>query len=493
MATEKQDKLSTESFPMLEQNEEKGGETKLKRELGLTDGASIIIGIIVGSGIFVSPKGVLLYSGSIGLSLIVWIVSGLLSLVGALCYAELGTMIPKSGGDYAYILDAFGPLPSFLYLWSALLVIMPTGNAITALTFANYVLEPFYPECTPPTDAVRIIAAMIICLLTAVNCQNVKMAAKVQEVFSITKVLALVLIIIAGFIHIIGGNSQNLSLETMVQDTTTSPGRIALSFYSGLFSYAGWNYLNFVTEELKEPNKNLPRAIYISLPMITIIYVLANVAYFAVLSPTELLASSAVAVTFGNKLFGVMRWIMPFFVACSTFGAVNGGIFASSRLFFVGARNGHMPNSMALINIKHLTPIPCLILLGVLTLLLLTTSDVYILINFTSFVESLFITMSVGGLLYLRWKRPDLPRPIKVNILFPVVFFLTCGFLVIMPVFEEPHVVGVGLAIIASGIPVYVVFIGWTRKPAWLRKSIVTMDHTIQKLFYAVPEDSHEE
>jgi len=404
------------------------------------DGASIIIGIIVGSGIFVSPKGVLQYSGSIGLSLIIWIVSGLLSLVGALCYAELGTMIPKSGGDYAYILDAFGPLPSFLYLWSALLVIMPTGNAITALTFANYVLEPFYPECEPPTDAVRIIAAMLICLLTAVNCQNVKMAAKVQEVFSITKVLALVLIIIAGLIHMIGGNAQNLSLETMMQDTTTSPGRIALSFYSGLFSYAGWNYLNFVTEELKEPNKNLPRAIYISLPMITIIYVLANVAYFAVLSPTELLSSSAVAVTFGNKLFGVMRWIMPFFVACSTFGAVNGGIFASSRLFFVGARNGHMPKSMALINIKHLTPIPCLIILAVISLGLLTTSNVYILINFTSFVESLFITMSVGALLYLRWKKPDLPRPIKVNIFFPIVFFLICGFLVIMPVFEEPHV-----------------------------------------------------
>lgn len=486
-------KLSAESLPMLEINESDESQTKLKRELGLMDGASIIIGIIVGSGIFVSPKGVLQYSGSIGLSLIVWIVSGLLSLVGALCYAELGTMIPKSGGDYAYILDAFGPLPSFLYLWSALLVIMPTGNAITALTFANYVLEPFYPECAPPTEAVRIIAAMLICLLTAVNCQNVKMAAKVQEVFSITKVLALVLIIIAGLIHMIGGNAQNLSLENMMQDTTTSPGRIALSFYSGLFSYAGWNYLNFVTEELKEPNKNLPRAIYISLPMITVIYVLANVAYFAVLSPTELLSSSAVAVTFGNKLFGVMRWIMPFFVACSTFGAVNGGIFASSRLFFVGARNGHMPKSMSLINIKHLTPIPCLILLCLITLGLLTTSDVYILINFTSFVESLFITMSVGGLLYLRWKKPELPRPIKVNIVFPILFFIICGFLVIMPVFEEPHVVGIGLAIILSGVPVYAVFIGWRSKPTWLRQAILTMDNGIQKLFYAVPDDGHQD
>jgi len=486
-------KLSVETMPMLGPDESEESGTKLKRELGLMDGVSIIIGIIIGSGIFVSPKGVLQYSGSIGLSLVIWIVSGLLSLVGALCYAELGTMIPKSGGDYAYILDAFGPLPSFLYLWSALMVIMPAGNAITALTFANYVLEPFYPECDPPTDAVRIIAALLICLLTAVNCQNVKMAAKVQEVFSIIKVLALVLIIIAGSIHMIRGNAQNLSLENLMQDTTTSPGRIALSFYSGLFSYAGWNCLNFVTEELKEPNKNLPRAIYISLPMITIIYVLANIAYFAVLSPTELLSSSAVAVTFGNKLFGVMRWIMPFFVACSTFGAVNGGIFASSRLFFVGARNGHMPNCMALINIKNVTPIPSLIVLCIITLALLTTSDVFILINFTSFVESLFITMSVGGLLYLRWKQPDWERPIKVNLVLPILFFVICGFLVLMPVFEEPQVVGVGLAIILSGIPVYAIFIGWKNRPVWLKNFILNMDNGIQKLFYAVPEDTHQD
>ena len=136
---------------------------KLKRELTLIDGASMIIGIIVGSGIFVSPKGVLLYAGSVGLSCAVWALSGALSFIGALCYAELGTMIPKSGGDYAYIKHAYGPLLSFLSLWSSLLVIMPAGNAIIALTFANYILEPFYPECEPPQDAVRLIAAMLIC------------------------------------------------------------------------------------------------------------------------------------------------------------------------------------------------------------------------------------------------------------------------------------------------------------------------------------------
>jgi len=481
-----------EASKMLEGNNNEDGGTKLKRELGLFNGVGIIIGIIVGSGIFVSPKGVLLFAGSPGLAIVVWVVSGIISMVGAICYAELGTMIPKSGGDYAYILEAFGGLPAFLYVWSALVVIMPTGNAITALTFANYILDPFYPECLPPPEAVRLIAACLICFLTAVNCWNVKWATRVQDVATVTKIAALLIIVVAGLIFLAVSPSSHSAIapDQLMQETTTSPARIALSFYSGLFSYAGWNYLNFVTEELKSPNKNLPRAIYISLPLITGIYVLANVAYFAVLTPTELLSSNAVAVTFANKLFGsAFRWLMPFFVACSTFGAVNGGIFASSRLFFVGARNGHMPRSMSLINLNHLTPMPCLILLCFITLAMLSTSNVYILINFTSFVESFFITFSVGGLLYLRWKQPDLERPIKVNIVLPIVFFIVCSFLILMPVFEEPEVVGIGLALIFSGVPIYLVFIHWTNRPGWLISLVEGLDMAIQKLFFAVPED----
>ncbi|CAN8012063.1 unnamed protein product [Ixodes pacificus] len=136
---------------------------QLKKELGLMNGVGMIVGVIIGAGIFVSPTGVLRYAGSSGMALVVWASCGIISMVGAVCYAELGTMIPKSGGDYAYIFAAFGPLPAFLFLWVALLIIQPTSNAIAGITFAKYILEPIYLGCAPPDNAVRLVAAVVIC------------------------------------------------------------------------------------------------------------------------------------------------------------------------------------------------------------------------------------------------------------------------------------------------------------------------------------------
>ncbi|KAJ8679425.1 hypothetical protein QAD02_015212 [Eretmocerus hayati] len=467
-----------------------GGEVKLQKQIGLLDGVAIIVGIIVGAGIFVSPKGVLLHTDSIGQALLVWVFSGFLSLVGALCYAELGTMIPKSGGDYAYIGDSFGPLPAFLYLWVALFILVPSGNAITAITFAQYILQALWHSCDPPYEAVRLLAAVITCLLTAVNCWNVKWATRVQDVFTGTKIFALIVIMAAGFWWLCLGHTENF--HNAMAKTNWQPGQFALSMYSGLFSYSGWNYLNFVTEELKEPYKNLPRAICISMPLVTMIYVLANVAYFVVLTRDQILASNAVAVTFGDKLLGSMSWTMPFFVACSTFGALNGAIFASSRLFFVGARNGHLPAAISLINVENLTPMPSLIFLCIITLALLLIENVYSLINYVTFVESLFTTMSVTGLLWLRYKRPDLHRPIRVPIILPIVFFIICAFLVTVPCLDSPWEVGIGTGFVLSGIPVYFIFIHWPQKPKWLISASYKFNMLCAKIFMCVQEDRTE-
>ncbi|KAL3282783.1 hypothetical protein HHI36_005950 [Cryptolaemus montrouzieri] len=467
------------------------GTIKLKKELGLTDGIAIIVGVIIGSGIFVSPKGVLRYSGSVGQSILVWILSGLLSMIGALCYAELGTMIPKSGGDYAYINEAFGSLPAFLYMWVALFILVPTGNAITAITFAQYIFQPFWGTCEAPFLAVRLVAAATTCLLTLINCYDVKLVARVQEVFTCTKIFALCIIVAAGLYYLCTGHTEHL--QSPMADTKFEPGYIALAFYSGLFSYSGWNYLNYVTEELKDPYKNLPRAIIISMPLVTTVYVVTNIAYFVVLSREEILSSEAVAVTFGNKMLGMFSLCVPLFVAISTFGSLNGAIFASARLFFVGARNGHLPRAIALIDVKRLTPVPSLVFMCIITLILITIRDVYVLINFVSFVEALFIGISILGLLYMRYTKSDLKRPIKVNILLPCLFFVICAFLVTLPCYVSPVEVGIASAFILCGIPVFMVTVWWKGQPDWLKRAFTKFNDGCAKLFMCVPEEEYKD
>ncbi|KAH7636579.1 Y+L amino acid transporter 2 [Dermatophagoides farinae] len=472
----------------------KNEQIALKKELGLMNGVAIIVGIIVGSGIFVSPRGVLQEAGSVGFSLIVWILCGVLSTIGALCYAELGTSIPESGGDYVYIQKAFGPLPSFLFLWVSILIIQPAGNAIAAMTFANYILQSIYPTCSPPANAVRLIAAIVIVLLIFINCFNVKWSTRVQDSFTFAKIIALLIIIGCGVMQFFNKDNANqidqtLSYPNSFENTSTSPGHIALAFYSGLFSYAGWNYLNFVVEELRDPFRNLPRAIYISVPLVTLIYLLANIAYFTVLTPEEILTSNAVAVTFGDRILGSFAWIMPLSVALSTFGGLNGGIFASSRLFFVGARRGHLPDSLAMINVKYFTPMPSLVFLGLLSVLYLTTTQVYVLINYATFVESSSILASIGALLYLRYHEPERERPIKVHLALPILFFVICLFLVLLPFYVSPMEAGMGIIITLTGIPVYMLTIYWKSKPRTYNRFINGITIFIQKLFYCVSED----
>ncbi|XP_038222521.1 large neutral amino acids transporter small subunit 1 [Zerene cesonia] len=463
---------------------------QLKKELSLVNGVAIIVGVIVGSGIFVSPSLALKFAGSKGMALIIWVLSGFLSMIGALCYAELGTMIPKSGGDYAYIGEAFGPLPAFLYLWVALLILVPTGNAITALTFAQNILKPLSPACEPPSDAVTLIAAAITCFLTAINCYNVKWVTRVQDSFTAAKILALLVTFFASIWYLFSGNTQNL--ESMMQGTTTNPGDIAIAFYTGLFSYSGWNYLNFVTEELKDPYKNLPKAICISMPVVTLVYALTNVAFFAVLTNDEIMSSEAVAVTFSEKILGLVSWIMPLFVALCTFGSLNGAIYASSRLFFVGARNGHLPLAISLIDIRRLTPVPSLIFMCLVTLVLLMFNNVESLMVYVTAVEAIFIFCSVSGLLWMRYSRPKLQRPIRVNLVLPIVFLIICIFLVVCSCFTHFLEVGIGVAIIALGVPVYWVFIMWQSKPTWLLTACNSFNLFCSKMFLCLPEDSKE-
>lgn len=179
-----------------------------------------------------------------------------------------------------------------------------------ALTFASYVLQPFFAaECEVPKLSIQLLAAATICGLTYLNSFDVRTTTKMQNIIMFSKITALVLIILIGLGWMLSGHLENF--EQPFANTETDPGKVSVAFYHGIFSYAGWNYLNFMTEELREPYKNLPRAIYISLPLVTGIYVLANIAYLSVLTPQEMIASNAIAVTFGDKVLTYGAWIIP--------------------------------------------------------------------------------------------------------------------------------------------------------------------------------------
>ncbi|GFS91925.1 y+L amino acid transporter 1, partial [Nephila pilipes] len=211
-------------------------DVQLKKRITLINGVAIIVGTIIGSGIFVSPKGVYEHSGSLAISLIIWTLCGVFSMFGALCYAELGTCITKSGGDYAYIMEAFGPATAFLRLWVGLLVIRPATQAVLALTFGYYMLDPFYPTCHPPDEALRLLAAVCLCLLTYINCRSVRWAMRVQDMFTGAKLLALVAIILGGAVRIGQGHVEYLENAFDGEFTAKS---LSLAFYSGLFAYGG--------------------------------------------------------------------------------------------------------------------------------------------------------------------------------------------------------------------------------------------------------------
>ncbi|ESO87846.1 hypothetical protein LOTGIDRAFT_234854 [Lottia gigantea] len=432
----------------------------LKKRVGLVSGIALIVGTMIGSGIFISPKGVLDGTGSIGLSLIVWLGCGLISLFGALSYAELGTLITKSGAEFAYLFEAMGPIPAYMYSWTSVIVLKPSTVAVICLAFAEYVFEPIFDGCGPPELIKKLLAAAAILAVTMVNCYSVKLASRVQVFFTFTKLAALAMIIIGGFVMMGQGNTQNLDPKTTFQGTTSSASAIALAFYDGLWAYDGWNNLNYVTEELKNPYKDLPRSIIIALPLVTICYLLTNISYFSVMDKAELLASDAVAATWGARVLGVAAIIIPISVACSTFGAANGSCFTGGRLVYAAAREGHLPEILSYVHVRQLTPLPSLVFTSLIALIMIIPGDIFTLIDFFSFTAWLFYGATMAAVIILRFTRPHEHRPYKVPIVLPIFVLLCSIYLVLGPIIDNPQIeLLYAFLFVISGLIFYVPFV----------------------------------
>ncbi|KAM6973132.1 b(0,+)-type amino acid transporter 1-like [Aplochiton taeniatus] len=441
----------------------------LKREVGLVGAVSLIAGTMIGSGIFMSPQTVLLSVGSPGASLVIWACCGLLAVLGSLCYAELGTVIQESGGEYIYILRTSGPVVAFMLIFTSVLFVRPAGVAGIALSFAEYAVAPFYQGCTPPQLVVKSVAAVGILTLATVNCLNVRFAMSVQVFFLVTKVLALTVIVVGGLVMLIRGHTENF--EDSFENTNVGINPIGIAFYQGLWAYDGWNNLNYVTEELKRPEVNLPRSVLIAIPTVTVLYLLVNVSYLTVMTPRELMSSSAVAVTWGNKVLGNWGWVMSVAAALSAFGSLNGTFFSGGRVCFVAAREGHMPGILAMAHVKRLTPSPALIFTTAISLIVLIPGDFQSIVNFFSFTAWFFYGVTLSGLLYLKIKKPELPRPYTVPILIPILFLIAAVFLVLAPIIDDPQIEYLYVTLfIFSGVLLYVPFIHYKLCPGLLEK-----------------------
>nr|XP_039248246.1 b(0,+)-type amino acid transporter 1-like [Styela clava] len=434
------DKLLNGKGPEESNNElELGGSqesVRLKREVTLLGGISVIVGSMIGSGIFISPVGVLKNVGSVGASLIVWLCCGLVATCGSLTYAELGTMIPKSGAEYPYLLEAFGPIPAFLFVWTSSIVLKPSAVGIIGLVFGEYLIRPFFPNCDEiPTLAIKLASACCICLVTFINCYSMKVAQGMQIVFTIAKIGALGVIIVAGAVALGLGYTDNMETAFSSEMKFST---IGTAFYQGLWAFDGWNQLNYITEELQNPYVNLPRAIMIGIPFVTGIYLLTNIAYCSALTMVELLGSRAVAVTFGIKMLGVMSWVIPLGVAISTFGGVNGYTITGPRIIYSAARNGHTPDILAMVNVKRITPVPAILFNSLIAILVTIPNDFDSLVNYFSFAMWLFHGSSAVALLYMRWKMPDRARPYKVPVFVPILVVIFATFLVFYPIVSNP-------------------------------------------------------
>ncbi|CAL8086426.1 unnamed protein product [Calicophoron daubneyi] len=469
------------------QSQDSNSGARMKKSIGLLGSISIIVGSIIGSGIFISPIGILVEVHSYGLSLLMWVACGFFSLLGAYCYAELGTMIHRSGGDYYYMLNAFGPFMGFLRLWAEVMCARPATIAVCALAFARYTLQPFYPASNPTRSAEIYLALSCIVAICLVNCISVKVSLMVQNLFTIAKIAALLIIIITGLVELARGHVTHI--ENSFEGTKWRVGGIAMAFYSGLFAYAGWNYLNCMIEEMENPRRHLPVAIVVSCTIVTIVYLMANLSYMTVISVEEMLNSSAVALTFAKRIYGKVWWMMSVFVALSCFGGCNGIIMTASRIFFVAGQEKQMPRLLALLHMKRLTPIPSVIFTCVVTAFYAVTPSIYSLIIYLGFVQWLAIGLCVFIVIVFRKTRPEAVRPVKAPIIFPIIYVTVTAILVVYSFIEKPFEALIGMIIILTAVPVYLLGIVWKRKPRVFRKFMHAVTTGLQKLMQLVPSE----
>lgn len=429
----------------------------LPREIGILGSTTIVVGTIIGSGIFLVPHNVAMEVGSVFSLYLVWIVGGALALAGALSLAELGAAMPEAGGIYIYLREAYGKLFAFLYGWGSLLVIDAGSAATLGVAFGIYA-SGFLPLTSLEQ---KVLAGLVIAVLTVINILGVKKGTAVQTIFTIAKVGGLVIIIgCAIFLPPLAPAAAAHPLPT--PHTTISSFGVAL--VGVLWAYQGWHQLSYTAGEVKNPSKYLPLGYFLGTTIIIVVYLAANAAYLHVVPMPVMAEHQRVAATAMEFLIGPRgaRFVSAL-ILCSIFGALNGTILTSPRVYYAMAKDGVFFRMVARVHPKFQTPAVALIVLGAWSTVLAVSGSFEELYTYVIFAMWIFSAAAIAGVIILRRRLPDLDRPYRVwgYPVLPIAFILAALAIVANTMMTKPLESALGLAIILAGVPLYYAWRYW--------------------------------
>ena len=440
---------------------------ELRRELGTWAAASIVVGTVIGSGIFLVPRAMVQRVGTPSMVFAVWVFGGLLSLAGALSYSELAAAMPEAGGEYAYLREAYGPMWGFLYSWTQMWV-AKSGSIATLATGFFYYLANFFPGLDGVFYVVplplgpgggplefrygQLFAMALILALAWLNYYGVKLGGHVQVAVTCVKVALIAFIIAVG----LGFGTAHAPSNAVAAPLSTAGFFAAL--VAALWAYDGWNNVSMVASEVRDPQRSLPRALVWGTATVIVIYLLANWAYFHVLTAAEVASSPRVAAEMMSRILGQSGAAAVSVAAMiSIFAALNGSILSGSRVPYAAARDGLFFGPVGRVHPRHRTPAVSIFALSAWAALLVLSGRYEQLFTYVIFASWILYGMTTAAVIVLRRKRPDLPRPYRTvgYPWVPILFVLVALALILSTLRDSPRESLMGIGLIVLGLPFY--------------------------------------
>jgi len=444
---------------------------RLTRRLGLWSAVAVLVGSTIGSGIFRTPAGVARLVDDVPLFLLAWVLGAAVVLCGALTYSELAAAFPRSGGVYVFVRESFGPLPAFLFTWAELWVIRPGAFGAIGITASAYTLRTLgYDPATEVVGSIRaeqLLGAGYILLVGAVNYMGIHRGAILQNLSTAFKVGALALLVIVGFAFGTAGATPDGGILAQRASVGLSP--FLLAMVAILWAYDGWADLAFVGGEVKDPQRNLPKALLIGTGTIVVLYLAANLVYLYLIPIQTMKGAELVAADVARLVIGPAGVVVvSAAIAVSTFGTLNGSMMTAPRIFFAAAEDGLIPKAIARVDPRTQAPTAAVLLMMVMGIIFILIRRFNDLAN--QFIIGIwpFYALAVAGVFVLRRTRPDLERPYRTWG-FPVVPLLFLAGAVLLLgnyLVSETRAFAWDIGIILSGVPFYVLWRWWQGRRA---------------------------